>query len=140
MDAGLLDKEPRPKPHFGLSPDQLTDGIWQGVVAIYYETFNEGHDPAHYGYGETAEQALDLAGWDGFRYGSCFSGDSKLKILRDTNRNVGFDFFVNSRNPAHRDPETEEGRKVEELRLVFQTRVDELLISCGVASPLDFNY
>lgn len=132
--------EPKTKPQrVGMLLEKLDDDLFEKVVGIYDKVF--GSDASKYlypGYVKNVYEGLARSNVAEFRFGSKFSLDSKLEVVRGFRLGpdmvktvIYFDFYLNA--PIH--PK----RKLEEERLesLFRNRIDHLLTNKGLAIPLE---
>jgi hypothetical protein len=122
--------------HFGMPLTQLDDSIWRTIVGIYYEVAcEESIEDWKLESSYSADAIHSNGGNEHFRIGSVLNRDSKL-YAHTRGDLVSFDFYAN--HPAHpKDmlgtPEWDKGLEIAEA---FRQRVDELLLSIGIAEPL----
>lgn len=131
--------EPKERPQrVGMLIEKLDDEVFEKVISIYDKVFDS--DASRYiypGYVENVLEQLARGNYAEFRFGSKFSSDSKLEVIRsfrsETERKpiIYFDFYFNS--PVHHSIKAD----IEKREDRFRREVDELLTKKGLAIPLE---
>lgn len=124
-----------PTVHFGMRFDELTDDIWRGIIATYFEIArDEIIEP--WKLEQYAASDVDSEFPGDFRFGSLLNRDSKLYVFHEGDGLISFSFYPNHQREADENPDSpryREGRSIDEA---FRTRVDQLLLATGLAEPL----
>ena len=133
-DSPELERQPS---YYGMALDALTDNVWNEIALLYYGTVYDNYLPDQKDLYITAANAREHIN-EGFRLGSRYSVHSKLQPIYERGQGevrdlVRFDFYVNSDNPRHNDPETAIGQEVVAAQNEFTDKVRQYLESNGLA-------
>lgn len=129
-----------PEHKFGFKREHLTEPVWQGILAIYFELCKE-REATEYDlevYRPPEFQDHVTGSYADERIGSIFTPHSKLRTYGTAYDDaiLEVDFYVNGPTRAHEDSTTEVGESVRRVEIAFQSRVCELLLNLGIAEPI----
>ena len=133
------DAQQAPK-RVGMLLEKLDGDLLESIVGIYDKVFEgDGLRSFHPRSIEQVHETLSRINVCDFRYGSIFSINSKLEVVKRFSPDpaalgktvINFDFYVN----APLDPRSQ--RKLERLEETFQSRVTRLLIKKGLVVILE---